>query len=92
MARLVELISLVYLLWFCLDGVTRMLAARRGAAPPSGQGGPRSSGPPPATETLVPCAGCGVYVPSSRTLGGSGGEVFCSETCRSRGSHAAAKN
>ncbi len=39
------------------------------------------------TETLVPCAACGIYVPATRALKapGGGGEVFCSEECRTRG-------
>jgi len=54
-------------------------------------GDPPRTVPPKApravTETLVPCAACGAFVPATRTLkgAGGGGEVFCSEECRTRG-------
>jgi hypothetical protein len=53
---------------------------------------PRQVPPPRApraavTETLVPCAACGTFVPANRSLEapGGGGEAFCSEECRTRG-------
>jgi hypothetical protein len=33
------------------------------------------------SETLVPCARCGVYVVASRALRGGGDSVFCSAEC-----------
>jgi hypothetical protein len=48
---------------------------------------PKQGATETATETLLPCAACGVYVPATRALkaAGGGAEVFCSEECRTRG-------
>jgi len=33
-------------------------------------------------EELVPCLGCGTFVPTGRILGDGEGRVFCSDACR----------
>lgn len=86
MTRLLAIALVLFILWLAVDNLTRRFKAIMGS------GTPRRSVPrqrPAATqavETLVPCAACGAYVPSSRALKGAGGEgeVFCSEECRQR--------
>jgi hypothetical protein len=94
MIRLLDFALLSFLVWFVWSQVIRgwrqALAARRGTAPASQNGGEARSRHAAATPesaaalTLVRCDGCGVHVPSARTLPGAAGRVFCSDPCRTR--------
>lgn len=44
----------------------------------------RNAAPPPgnATERMVRCAHCGVYLPASESITSSSGKAFCSEEHR----------
>lgn len=81
--RFLVLGLLLVALWLAVDNFASRLknalsdgASQKGRVPP-----PR----PAVTETLVPCAVCGTYVPATRALKaaeGGEGRVFCSEECR----------
>lgn len=85
MTRFLAIALLLVILWLAVDNFAQRFKALL-KAPPE----PRRSVPRPTaaqtTETLVPCAACGAYVPSSRALQAVGGgtEVFCSEECRGK--------
>jgi len=76
MIRLLVLFLLAYLVYL---GIESLLGKLKNA----GGGGPLPPPPPRVTvhrdvsEELVPCTRCGVRVPKSRTVTGTGGEVVC---------------
>jgi hypothetical protein len=45
----------------------------------------RPGGQDPAPEELLPCAGCGTFVPVDRALRGTDDLLYCSEACRRLG-------
>jgi uncharacterized protein len=69
-SKFLLLVIAVAVIYFLVTG----LARKRG----------RRSAPPPS-ESMVPCAHCGINVPRSEALG-SGGRFFCSEEHRRIGS------
>jgi hypothetical protein len=87
MTRFLAIALLLVILWLAVDNFAQRFKALR-----SGSSGRRRSVPRPrpaatqSVDTLVPCAACGAYVPSTRALksAGGGGEVFCSEECRGK--------
>lgn len=85
MTRLLVLGLLVVVLWLAVDNLASRL--KRALSDGNDQKGRVPPPRPPVTETLLPCAVCGTYVPATRALkaaGGGEGRVFCSEECRSR--------
>jgi hypothetical protein len=87
MTRFLAIALLLVILWLAVDNFAQRFKAMLGSGAPRKSVRPQQR--PAATqsvETLVPCAACGAYVPSSRALKGMGGEgeVFCSEECRQR--------
>jgi len=85
MTRFLLIVLLLVILRLAFKNFTAQLRSAVLGDPPRQTAPPR---PPQAvTETLVPCAACGTFVPAGRTLkgAGGGGEVFCSEECRTPG-------
>lgn len=83
MMRFLVLGLLLVALWLALDNfASRLKNALSGGATPKGRLDPRSR--PAVTETLVPCAVCGTYVPATKALKAAGDGVFCSEECRKK--------
>lgn len=78
MLRLIAILVVAVLLWLVLRAA--LAAAARLAAPPPQQ---RSASSSTATigERLVACTTCGVRIPESRAVRGSG-SVYCSTDCR----------
>jgi uncharacterized protein len=68
--KLLLLIVAVFVVYFVVKGLTRKRSER--VAPPS------------PSETMVPCARCGVNLPRSEALEAAGG-FFCSEEHRRLG-------
>jgi hypothetical protein len=86
MTRLLAIALLLLILWLAVDNFAQRFKSMLGSGVPRKSIHPRRPAATQAVETLVPCAACGAYVPSSRVLKGAGGEdeVFCSEECRQR--------
>jgi hypothetical protein len=85
MTRFLLVILLLVILRLAFKNFTAQLRSAVLGDPPPQTAPPRA--PRAVTETLVPCAACGAFVPSTRTLKAADGgeEVFCSEECRRRG-------
>ncbi|HYO16501.1 MAG TPA: PP0621 family protein [Thermoanaerobaculia bacterium] len=84
MTRLLAIALLLVILWLAVDNLAQRFKAMLGSGAPRRSVRPQRPAATQSVETLVPCAACGAYVPSSRALKGAGGEgeVFCSEECR----------
>jgi hypothetical protein len=85
MTRFLLIILLLVILRLAFKNFTAQIRSAVLGDPPRQVPPPR---PPQAvTETLVPCAACGTFVPAGRTRPGAGrgGEVFCPEACRTGG-------
>jgi hypothetical protein len=85
MTRFLLIVLLLVILRLAFKNFTAQLRSAVLGDPPRQTAPPKT--PRAVTETLVPCAACGAFVPAARTLkgAGGGGEVFCSEECRTRG-------
>ncbi|HEV8582060.1 MAG TPA: PP0621 family protein [Thermoanaerobaculia bacterium] len=82
MTHLIVLGLLIVVLWLAVKNFTLQLKMSVfGPAP----GRPVPPASRAASETLVRCARCGIYVVPSSALKGEGEEAFCSEECRRRG-------
>jgi len=66
----------IYLVWRWFNASQRNKA--EGSASPSSM----SQTKHPDTEAMVKCAQCGVYLPISEALPGSGNQFFCSDSHR----------
>lgn len=82
MTRLLVLGLLIVVLWLAVKNFTLQLKISVFGPAPSRQVPPASRA---ASETLVRCVRCGVYVVPSQALKGKGEEDFCSEECRQQG-------
>lgn len=97
MARLLEFALLSFIAWMVWTQVIQewrspssaprdpRLQAPPPPPPPSSSSAANAGAAQQPALTLVPCSSCGVHVPSSRTLPGPAGEVYCSAACRGRG-------
>lgn len=78
MTRLIVLGLLIVVLWLAVKNLTLQLKVSVFGQAPGRPAPPASRA---ASETLVRCARCGVYVIASHALKGQGEEAFCSEEC-----------
>ncbi len=88
MIRLLDFALLSFLVWFVwsqlIRGWRQAAAARRGAAAAAASRPAAATPESAAAMTLVRCDGCGVHIPSARTLADGTGRVFCSDACRAK--------
>ena len=88
LTRLLLIVAGLYLVWRVLSSLGRKLQNRGAGAEDfsrfSARRRGRKSEREGAAETLLECAGCGTFVPSSRMLPGHDSRFFCSEVCRRR--------
>ncbi len=88
MRRLLIIIAALYVVWRVLGIIgKRVRRATAGADSFSRFSARRKSRSLEGDEPLVPCARCGIHVPSSRTVRGGSGS-YCSTECRQLAEHA----
>ncbi len=81
------LLLAVLVLWLLYSpGVRRLVRGLRADEPDSDAPAPTRRAPaPPQPLTMVPCARCGIHLPSSEALVDDAGRPFCSEAHRRAG-------
>lgn len=79
-----------FLLWIAIGFAVIWVLRNKKSQVKSGAAKPRETvrGKPDATEPMVRCAQCGIYLPESEALHNASGDVFCCEEHRNNKSPA----
>ena len=100
MSRIVFLVLALFVVWRVLSSLGKRAAAAGHGADSYSRFSPRkrrhrlderSEAVDRGPQVLVPCSGCGTFVPGGRVVKNDDGRVFCSESClegkKARGSN-----
>jgi hypothetical protein len=94
LSRIVIIVLVLFVAWRVLTSLGKRASATGHGADSYSRFSPRSrrrrmdqrpGGRDPALEELLPCAGCGTFVPVDRALRGTDDLLYCSEACRRLG-------
>lgn len=79
------LLLLVLIVWLWYSPAVRKLLRGGTTARPTPASPPPSTPDHHATDAIVPCAHCGVHLPSQEALMDEHGQIYCSEAHRRAG-------